>query len=339
MVTKFADRLFRIKAAVCFAAVATALAPRAANAELPADPNATFTFQIENDSTNPYSDQYYTSGLRIGYTSPTDPLPSRFANFGHDLFGQGQQRLSVDLSQLIFTPYYTGNVIPPLYDHPYAGLLLGSSTLITDTDTMRTAFGVGLGVIGPAAFGSQVQNGWHQLAGFYHVQGWSTQIPNQPVIQLTGNRIWRLPAGTVGPLEVDALPELTVAAGTFRIYGQVGGEVRLGQGLNSDFGTSRIRPGLSGTDAYVQALVPVSWYVFFGADGQAVGWDETLDGLPFASSRHVSRLPFVGELEAGFALLIGGCRLTASQVVQTAEFRTQEPGLFQFSSVSISFKF
>ena len=177
-------------------------------------------------------------------------------------------------------------------------MLLGTISLIQDTDTTRTALALGLGVIGPAALGEQVQNGFHDLIGQGSVGGWGTQIGNQPVIQLTAERTWRVPLGGVGGLEVDVLPSVTVGAGTFRIYAQAGGTVRIGQGLQSDFGAPRIRPGLTGTDAYVQTR-PFAWYVFAGVDGQAVAWDETLDGLPFATSRHVSRVPFVGEFQAG----------------------------------------
>jgi len=114
--------------------------------------------------------------------------------------------------------------------------------------------------------------------------------------------------------------------------------VRIGQGLDSDFGAPRIRPGLTGTDAYMGTL-PFAWYVFAGVDGQAVAFDETLDGLPFQNTRHVSRLPMVGEFEAGFAIVTHGMRLTATQVVQSNEFRGQTNGRFQFSSVALSFKF
>ncbi|MBV9248006.1 MAG: lipid A deacylase LpxR family protein [Acetobacteraceae bacterium] len=302
------------------------------------DPYSTLTVQIENDSTNPHSDRYYTSGLRLGYTSPTGQVPGFLADFGHSLLGDGQQRLAVDLSQLIFTPDDTQASNPPLTDRPYAGILMGTFSLIQDTRDTRTALSLGLGIIGPAALGEEVQNGWHSVIGNTTSKGWGTQIPNQPVVQLTAERTWRLPLARPGGLELDALPELTAAAGTFRIYGQAGAQIRAGQGLDSDFGASRIRPGLTGTDAYAPTR-DVAWYVFAGADGQAVAWDETLDGLPFGSSRHVSRVPFVGELQAGFTLIVWGIRLTASQTWQTAEFRTQRPGLFQFTSASLSFKF
>ena len=84
---------------------------------------------------------------------------------------------------------------------------------------------------------------------------------------------------------------------------------------------------------------PLPWYVFAGVDGQAVAWDETLDGLPFETSRHVTRSPFVGEAQSGFTLMAWGARFTAMQVLQSNEFIHQRNGLFQFTSASISVKF
>ena len=302
------------------------------------DPNHTLTIQLENDSTRPGSDNYYTSGERIAYTSPTGQVPGPLAAFGHMLLGDGQQRVALELSQNIFSPLLDKLANPPLTDRPYAAVLLGTISLIQDTDTTRTALALGLGVIGPDALGKEVQNGFHGAIGQGSIGGWNTQIGNQPVIQLTAERTWRIPLGDIGGLDSDVLPSVTAGAGTFRIYAQAGGTVRLGQGLGSDFGAPRIRPGLTGTDAYVQTR-PFAWYIFAGVDGQAVAWDETLDGLPFASSRHVSRVPFVGEFQAGFTLMAWGARFTAMQVLQSNEFRDQRNGLFQFTSASVSVKF
>jgi hypothetical protein len=309
-----------------------------AAAQPPEDPNHTITIQLENDSTRPGSDNYYTSGERIAYTSPTGLVPGPLAAFGHLVLGDGQQRFALELSQNIFTPLLDKLANPPLNDRPYAAVLLGTMSLIQDTDTTRTALALGLGVIGPDALGKQVQNGFHDLIGQGSVGGWGTQIGNQTVIQLTADRTWRVPLGGIGGLETDVLPSVTVAAGTFRIYAQAGGTVRLGQGLQSDFGAPRIRPGLTGTDAYVLTQ-PFAWYVFAGVDGQAVAWDETLDGLPFATSRHVTRQPFVGEAQFGFTLMAWGARFTAMQVLQSNEFLGQRNGLFQFTSASVSVKF
>ncbi len=222
-----------------------------ADAEPLADIGHTITIQLENDSTRPGSDNYYTSGERIAYTSPTGQIPGPLAALGH-LMGEGQQRFALELSQNIFTPHATESTNPPLNDRPYAAVLLGTISLIQDTDATRTVLAFGLGMIGPAALGRPVQNGFHELLGQTDTRGWGTQAANQPVIQLTADRTWRIPQGNLGALEADALPSVSAGAGTFRIYGQAGGTVRIGQGLQSDFGAPRISPGLTGTDAYVQ---------------------------------------------------------------------------------------
>jgi lipid A 3-O-deacylase len=310
----------------------------AAAAQPAEDPDHTITIQLENDSIPRGSDKYYTSGERLGYTSPTDQLPGPLSALGHTLLGEGQQRFAFDLSQYIFTPFNTNAQNPPLNDRPYAGILMGTVSLIQDTVASRTALAVGLGVIGPEALARDVQNGFHDLIHDSEANGWHSQGHNQPVIELTAERTWRVDLVAAKGIEADALPSVTLGAGTFRIYSQAGVQFRFGQGLRSDYGAPRMRPGLTGTDAYV-ATLPFAWYVFAGVDGQAVAWDETLDGEPFVSSRHVSGLPLVGEFQAGIALMFRGVRLTVTHVLRSNEFRGQTDGTFQFTSGALSVKF
>ena len=75
--------------------------------------------------------------------------------------------------------------------------------------------------------------------------------------------------------------------GDLRDYLQTGVTFRFGQGLDSDFGVPRVRPGLSGGDAFTPTR-PFAWYVFAGADGQAVGYDMLLQSSPFRGGPHVS---------------------------------------------------
>lgn len=318
--------------------VAAMVASVAGHAEPAPDPRHILTIQLENDGTNPGSDRYYTNGLRIAYTSPTDRVPGFLADFGHALLGPGQQRYGLELSQLIFTPTNTGVLDPSPTDRPYAGLLIGTLSLIHDTDHVRTTLALGVGVIGPLSLAQESQDFAHSVQGNRKSQGFNTQIPNQPVIQLTAERTWRMPVGAVGDMETDVLPAVAAGLGTFRIYGQAGGYIRFGQGLDSDFGAPRIRPGLGGADAY-HATRPVAWYVFLGGNGQLVGWDETLDGTPFGASRNVTRKPVVAEAQAGVVVMAWGWRFTAAHVVRSREFTRQSGGVFQFSSFSVSTKF
>ena len=157
-------------------------------------------------------------------------------------------------------------------------------------------------------------------------------------MELLHERTWRLPTGTVAGLETDALPSLTIGLGDLRDYIQTGVTFRLGQGLNSDFGVPRIRPGLSGGDVFTPTR-PFAWYVFAGVDGQAVGYDLLLQAHPFRGGPHVSTVWDVAEMQGGFAVMAYGMRLTFAYVAQTQEFNGQSGGLHQFGSAALSFRF
>ncbi len=318
-----------------------AFALSAAHATPQQDPASIVTLQVENDAVSTLkgtSDQYYTSGLRLGYVSPTDAVPGFLESFGHAVWGDGVQRVSLNLSQSLFTPRDTQAHNPSREDRPYAGILALTGQLIHDTDTARSVLSVEAGVVGPAALGKEVQNGFHSIIGDTGNNGWSHQLHNEPIVEITPERTWRVPLGDVGPVSFDALPSVTVGVGNLRDYAQAGLLFRFGQGLDSDFGVSRIQPGISGTDAYTPTQ-PLAWYFFAGADAQAVGLDLTLNGNTYSSSRHVAPKWDVGEFEAGLAVMLYGVRVTYSQVWQTQEFRTQKAGLFSFGSLAASVRF
>lgn len=313
-----------------------------AAAELQQDPYGTWTAQVENDAVSTLkgtSDQYYTSGLRLGWTSGTDNQPAVISNLNRFIWGPGVQRIAVGLQQSIFTPRNTQSNVTVPGDRPFAGSLLATVNLISDTDMTRSVAGIQAGVVGSYAGGYQVQNGFHSIIGDTLNRGWSRQLPNQPILQIQAGRTWRLPLATRYGISADVLPTVSGAAGDYRTYAQIGGTVRIGQGLDSDFGTPRISPGLDGTDAY-KGTRRFAWYAFAGADGQAVAYDVTLDGSTFRSNQpHVSRIWDVGEFEGGAALIFHGFRLTYTQTWQTQEFKGAKSGLFNFGSIALSTKF
>ncbi len=177
----------------CFALAAAAMGGRPAAAEVPVDPDPIWTLQIENDALND-TDRYYSSGLRLGWTSPTDEdVPGAVSRLGRSLFQDGRQRVSIDLAQTFFTPYTTQTNPPDPRDRPYAGVLLLNTALIQDTETSRSVLGASFGLVGPGAGGEVIQNGFHDILGDTRAQGWGYQIHNQPLIQFLAERTWRLP--------------------------------------------------------------------------------------------------------------------------------------------------
>ncbi len=321
---------------------AMALAAVPARAEPPQDAKSIVTIQVENDSASTFkgtSDQYYTSGLRLGYTSGTNVVPDVLAGFGHTVWGDGVQRISVDINQSLFTPRNTQLSRPDPRDRPYAGYLNATLGLLQDTDDTRSLLALTLGVVGPSALGRQVQNGFHNLIGDTPNQGWSSQLKDEPAVELLAERTFRLPITRFYGLETDGLPELTAGVGTVRDYVQAGLSFRIGQGLESDFGAPRIRPGMSGSDAYTPNR-PFAWYVFAGADGQLIGRDVFLDGNTFRNhSPSVTKKPYLGELELGLAAMFYGVRLTYTQTWQSESFKGQKSGVFNFGSLALSARF
>ncbi len=322
--------------------LASMAAPWAAShATPPQDTAQIVTLQVENDAVSTLrgtSDQYYTSGLRAGWTSGTNQVPEALQTASNNLWGDGVQRISLELSQSIFTPRNTQTPNPSPTDRPYAGVLGLTGSLIHDMDDSRTVISLFLGVVGPDAGGKTVQNGFHNLIGDTPNQGWNTQIGNEGLFEITPQRIWRLPITNYGPVSFDVLPSVAAGVGLERNYAQVGLILRAGQGLDSDYGVARIQPGLTGTDAYTPTR-PFVWYVFGGVDEQAVAQDVTLNGDNFSSSRHVTPKWDVSELELGAALIYRGVRVTYSQTWQTEEFHGQKGGLFNFGSLAASVRF
>lgn len=313
-----------------------------AHAAPPPDPAGIYTFQVENDSASTQkgtTDRYYTSGLRLGYTSGTNGVPEALAGLGRAVWGDGVQRISIDISQSIFTPSNTQINPPNPRDRPYAGYLNATLGLLHDSDNARSLLALTLGVVGPSALGRVVQNGFHDLIGDRENLGWSSQLKDEPAIELLAERTYRLPIAQLYGVETDALPALTAGVGTVRDYVQAGVSFRLGQGLDSDFGAPRIRPGLSGSDAYTPTR-PLAWYVFAGADGQGVARDVFLDGNTFRGrGPSVDKRAFVGEFQAGLAAMIHGVRVTYTQTWQTESFKGQRSGLFNFGSLALSARF
>jgi hypothetical protein len=312
----------------------------AARAQPAPDAASIWTLQDENASISAGTptDRFYVNGLRLGWTSPTGQVPDFLAGVARSLWGSGQQRIAIDLMQQIYTPADTASAIPNPHDRPYAGVLLGNISLLSDTEDSRSVLALSLGLVGPGSGAENLQNGFHSLIGQTKANGWRGQISNTPAINLLHERTWRLPLGTVGGFETDALPSLTIAIGDLRDYVQTGITFRFGQGLAADFGVPRVRPGLSGSDAYTPTR-PFAWYVFAGADGQAVGYDLLLQSTPFRGGPHVSPVWDIGELQGGFAVMAYGMRLTFAYVAQTQEFKGHTGGLHQFGSASISIRF
>ena len=361
--------------ALAMAAIVAVADPAAAQissssgeAKPPPRPSATedeqrsiYTFQVENDVFNRFgtSDRDYTSGVRIGWLSPAiTEMPQGIVAMttiptflGEPAAHSVIRRIAISAGQNIYTPENT-YVSNPIYnDRPYAAWLYASFALQYTYKRHDTKTGIDepmrldtlqldAGVIGPAAGGEFVQNNFHRLIGVAPAYGWANQLHNEPTINLTFERRWRTGRAVLienPKLEVDFIPRAAVAVGNVATYASAGGTARIGKNLRDDFGPTRARPALPGSDAFI-GDGSFGWYLFAGFDGQAVARNIFLDGNTDGFSQRVSHRPFVGEAQAGLAILWRGMRLSYTQILRTPEFFERDR-ITQFGSFNLTFRY
>lgn len=109
-------------------------------------------------------DYDYTQGLELAAkfaaapAGPDDALTARFA-----------------LGQRIYTPR-RDSTEPLPGERPYAAWLYGAAELRSEQGHTEHAFGMEIGITGPAALGEEVQNGVHHLLGSTRQLGWERQL-------------------------------------------------------------------------------------------------------------------------------------------------------------------
>lgn len=273
----------------------------------------TFSIICENDLLAG-TDRYYTSGFQVAWRSPSYDPPEWLA-FLTDPPGvifprDGTPRCGLAFGQNIFTPDDTLLRNPDPRDRPYAGWLYGAISLTSYTATSYGSVELQLGVVGPSALGEQVQNNVHDFLNIDRAYGWNYQLKDEPGVNLVLSRQWRFNSEQVwDDIAVGIVPSLKASLGNVQTYASAGLMVRIGNELMADFGPPRIRPSISGS-AFYQPDGAWGWYIFAGLEGRVVGRDIFLDGNTWRESRHVDKETFVGDVSAGFALMMPFARLT-----------------------------
>jgi len=320
-------RNLALSLASCLALVATLGVAQAGDADR-------ISILEENDSLYSSSDKHYTQGLRLSNLGPEIDAQSHW-NGVFDLgasvapiFGGSDpaptRRASLILGQSIFTPTKLSINPPDPTDRPYGGwLYVGASLLQENHQSMLESLELDVGVVGPGAFGKQVQNNFHQFIGVPRSRGWGDEIQTEPGLMLSYQRLWRIPVVGNATLGLDVVPQAGATVGNVFTYGSAGGTLRIGKNLQADYGQARIRPALSGTDYFDPSHLDgeLGYYIFAGVEGRAVGRNIFLDGNSFRQSPSIDKEPLVGDLQAGFSLFWSNkWRIDASTVRRSREF-------------------
>ncbi len=153
-----------------------------------------FSILFENDIFFD-TDEHYTNGVALDYTTAPQDTPRWLANFAHHLpffDSNGEVRANYELGQDIFTPLRTGLTVPDPKDRPYAGYLYLGLGLLSKTDTHLDQVQLQLGTTGPASLAEDAQNWVHTVIGDHKALGWHYQLRDEPIANVFLDRSWKL---------------------------------------------------------------------------------------------------------------------------------------------------
>ncbi len=327
--------------------------PEQASADLEQDffKGGTFSIQIENDKVN-NTDRHYSNGFRMGWVSDRDSGGPDWLRdsleFLYPVAALKGSRIGFTFGQTLFTPNDTQTRALIRDDRPYAAwTFVGASLhgealdkpgwILTDPVDIVDTIELTLGIVGPHAYGEQVQNNFHDLIGVDRAYGWDNQLKDEPTINLMLERRWRPTPLTLGGIEMDAVPSVGGSVGNVFIFGAAGTMLRIGQHLDIDYGPAHIQPSLSGPEM-MSKHSGLSWYLFAGTQGRAIARNMFLDGNTFRDSHSVDSKFFVADFQAGLAIAYGAARLSLAQIWRTKEFEGQD-GHDEFGAINLSWHF
>lgn len=313
-----------------------------------------YNFYFENDLFGG-TDHDYTNGVKFSWVSanlkdyifdPCLPLWVRRLNRLFESVHPGRyasRNMVVTGGQSMFTPRdrYRTDLIRD--DRPYAGwLYLGLGYNARDARQMDSVE-VNLGIVGPAARAQQSQNFIHDLRGIPHFNGWSNQLSNELGIRVVAerkNKVWE--SGNKTSPKFDAITHYGISLGNIKTYLNTGVELRVGNRIPNDFGTSPIRPA-GDSNAPLEGPVTQRFsegglHGFISADARVVARDIFLDGNTFADSHSVPKKRFVGDVAAGIAWQWQGGKVTYAHYVRSKEFDGQS-ATHSYGSITLSLEY
>jgi len=320
--------------------------------------SGTLAFQLDNDLFA-NTDQDYTNGARLSYITGersasdfTDmeswlrSVQSRAPDIITGLYAPDDPvyNYGFSLTQLMFTPRDFEPMEPPPGQHPYVGWLALGFSLHAKDGNATNSIELSLGTTGKNAFAEETQDFVHSVRGIEKFNGWDSQMPSEPTLNLFLTQKRRLfnDEPTDSFFGVDGFGEWRVALGNFRTSAEMGFISRVGFNLPFAFSDPRLGPTSYSHNIFDTSetdLAQWSVYGMLGARGSAILHDISLDGPLFRDfEMGISKEPWVGEVYVGGAIRFKKWELSYVHTFRSKEFDEQPNGA-QFGSIALRIRY
>jgi len=283
-----------------------------------------FRFHYDNDYFSG-TDKNYTQGY--SFELVTSFLEKNPANYFFLTPKNSEIRYGLAIEHIGFTAPDIGSPKIQFGERPFSAAIMLKSFVIT-IDTLaksRLSSSLSLGLIGPGAFGEEMQEGIHKITGNTIPLGWKNQIKNDVVINYEiAYEKQLLRAGDYVSLQSNS----TARIGTLFTNASLGLNTNIGL-INSAFSADK-RKSKFQLYGYSQVL------------GNIIGHDATLQGGVFNNdspytipSVEITRL--TGQFNYGFILKTRTLYFEYSRTVLTREFDSGSPT--KWGGIRIGFTF
>ncbi|AEH02192.1 lipid A deacylase LpxR family protein [Lacinutrix sp. 5H-3-7-4] len=288
------------------------------------DNTSYFRFNYENDYFA-NGDENYTQGYNFElFLKSLKKNPINFLFFKPN---NSTKKYGLSLEHIGFTPddYVSENI--QFGDRPFASAIMLKSMIITinTTKKIRLISSFNLGIIGPAAFGEDMQVGIHKWTGNKIPKGWKNQIKNDIVVNY----------------EIGLEKQIVTVAPVFSLQAQ--SKIKAGTLFtNASFGLSATFGIIDKPFSIKNSAKKFNFYGFLQSIGTAVVYDATLQSGMFnnsstytISSGEVKRL--TGQYAYGFILKTRTLFFEYSRYFITKEFNSGSSA--KWGGIKIGFTF
>ena len=197
-----------------------------------------------------------------------------------------------------------------------------------------------LGVVGPASQADDTQREFHRVIGADKPRGWHTQLPNEPIVNVSYTVAHLAAAGHAGrSAQWRVVPVATAGLGNYFTGAGLGVYGEVGWNLVDALGITALRSGLN-TASTVGVGPQDRWSVSLsgGVGGYGVAHYLPLDGTMFRNSRSVDTKPLIGMATFGITVRNRGFVFFFGRTYFSESFDTerQKP---EFGTLSLSWYF